>query len=78
MMYADERYKKDAKFKMLVDTLHQQIRLLEFTPTEIREAAMLAQVHYEMINPRPIKVSSDLERHFEMLKNMPTSEEFYK
>lgn len=43
-------------FRALVDQLHQQIRLANYTPTEIREAAMLAQIQYESYVPRPVFV----------------------
>jgi hypothetical protein len=42
-----DRYLTDAVFHQLVDTLHALISQAEFTPTEIREAAMLAQILYE-------------------------------
>jgi hypothetical protein len=48
-----ERYQRDANFKMLVDMLTDQIVCLEYTPTELREAAMLAALRYELIHARP-------------------------
>ncbi len=60
MRYPDERYKHDAQFKMLVDTLYKMIKDVQFTPTEIREACLLAQIHYEYDNPRPIMVSPEM------------------
>lgn len=46
MMTVVERYLRDAEFHALVDTLHAQIQHAKFTPTEIREAAMLAHVKF--------------------------------
>lgn len=46
-MTPNERYKYDPLFKALVDMLHFHIKEARYTPTEIREAAMLAQIHYE-------------------------------
>jgi hypothetical protein len=43
----------DAGFHMLVDMLYGFIMKYEFSPTEIREAAMYAAVKYEMTNRRP-------------------------
>ena len=47
------RYEQDPFFHQLVDMLHSQIVEARFTPTEIREAAMLAQIMYEELNPNP-------------------------
>jgi hypothetical protein len=49
-----DRYKRDPAFRTLVDTLYMQIHDANFTPTEIREAAMLAQILYEERVLRPI------------------------
>lgn len=38
-------------FHNLVDVLHAEIIAAHFTPTEIREAAMLAQILYEERRP---------------------------
>ncbi len=53
MMKMHERYMNDPKFHALVDMMLSVIMNGEFTPTEIREAAMLAQIRYEEIKPRP-------------------------
>jgi hypothetical protein len=52
-MTGEERYRHDPQFKMLVDMIHSMISKLEYTPSEIRDAAMLAAIHYEMLNIRP-------------------------
>jgi hypothetical protein len=49
-----ERYERDPWFHALVDALHHHIREARFTPTEIREAAMLAQIFYEERHPRHV------------------------
>ena len=51
-MKMHERYMNDPKFHALVDMILSVIMNGEFTPTEIREAAMLAQIRYEEIKPR--------------------------
>ena len=43
-----EKYENDAQFKMLVDTMTKAIIDANFTPSEMREAAVLASVHYEL------------------------------
>lgn len=42
-----ERYERDAHFRTLVDTIWALIDRAEYTPTEIREAAILAQIKVE-------------------------------
>ena len=44
------RYHRDPMFHHLVNSLFVQIREARYTPTEIREAAMLAQIMYEETN----------------------------
>ena len=39
-----ERYHRDTQLKMLVDSLDMQIHRAQFTPTELREAAILAAI----------------------------------
>ena len=47
-----ERYNTDAAFRILVQTLYACLDRAEYTPTEIREAAMLAQIMYEETHVR--------------------------
>lgn len=51
-MTPQDRYHRDPMFRHLVDVLEHQIREAHYTPTEIREAAMLAQIRYESTNVR--------------------------
>lgn len=46
------RYMNDATFRTLVDSLTKLIREAKITPTELREACLLAQIHYEQLNER--------------------------
>lgn len=43
----DARYREDAKFRQLVDTMEAHMHAADFTPTEMREAALLAAINYE-------------------------------
>jgi hypothetical protein len=49
-----ERYLRDPQFAHMVNTFLQAIEELKYTPTEIREAAMLAAVMYSQRHPAPI------------------------
>jgi hypothetical protein len=51
MLDVRERYESDYRFRQMVDMMESLIREMEFTPTEIREAAMLAQMKYEQYAP---------------------------
>ena len=53
MMNIRDRYHNDLSFNRLVDMMRACIERAEFTPTEIREAAMLAQIMYEETHVRP-------------------------
>lgn len=43
----EARYHRDVHFKTLVDMMEKMVHACDFTPTELREAAILAAVHYE-------------------------------
>lgn len=47
MMTPEERYYHDPMFHRLVDMMHNEIINARYTPSELREAAMLAAIHYE-------------------------------
>jgi hypothetical protein len=55
-MTPEERYHRDPQFKMLVDTLELHIHRAQFTPTELREAAILAAIKYECRTVRPLRI----------------------
>ena len=47
------RYDRDPQFRTLVDVLTDAIARCDYTPTEVREAAMLAAIRYETLYARP-------------------------
>lgn len=55
MMSPQERYERDPMFKQMVDIMESVIAQAGMTPTEIREAAVLACIHYEMRHPSPVR-----------------------
>lgn len=54
MMKIHERYRDDPLFRRMVELLVGMIEAGQITPTEAREAAMLAQIMYEDRHPRPV------------------------
>jgi len=60
MLTPEERYRRDTEFKALVDLIYSWIVRCRYTPTEVREAAMLAAVHYAMlqVEPRTLRAPS--------------------
>src|SRR4051812_45974744 len=52
MMTPHERYLNDPLFHRLVELLYLELQNGALTPTEIREAAVLAQIRYEQERPR--------------------------
>jgi len=52
MLIPEERYLRDTAFRTIVDMLEHLIREAKYTPTELREACILAAIHYEMTKPR--------------------------
>jgi hypothetical protein len=51
---AESRYQRDPLFKQVVDAMESHIEALLLTPTELREAAMLACIKFELRHPRPM------------------------
>jgi len=55
MISPDEKYRRDTQYRMLVDAMEAMIHQAQFTPSEIREAAIYAAIRYERTRPpRPI------------------------
>ena len=50
-MDANDRYFSDPLFHALVDYLTKEIERLKLSPSEIRDAAMLACIRFEMTRP---------------------------
>jgi hypothetical protein len=66
-----EKYMNDPEYHHLVMTLERLIEQARFTPSELREACMLAAINCEMrhvhgskIDPRAMDALDTLERHF--------------
>lgn len=66
-----EKYMNDPEYHHLVNTLERMIEQARFTPSELREACMLACINYEMrhvrdhqIDPRAEAAFMELDRFF--------------
>ncbi len=68
MQNPEWRYQNDAQFHMLVDMLESFVEQAQFSPSELREAATLAAIHYEMRHVRPIYIAMR-DPHDKMLDN---------
>jgi hypothetical protein len=55
----EKRYREDAEFRSLVDVMESMIQQARFTPTELRQAVMLAAIRYEMRTVRDIYVDPE-------------------
>ncbi len=71
MMSAHERYKTDAQFRFLVDAILGALHQAEYTPSEVREAAILACIKYEMTHLKAMRMTLDHEagRHLQALES---------
>jgi hypothetical protein len=58
MQTIEYRYNNDPMVHALVDSLEKSIHDLQFTPSEIRECAMLAAIHYEQRRPPQINIGA--------------------
>ena len=65
-----KKYACDPTYRQLVDTMEHMIHSHQFTPSEMREMAVLASIHYEMKNPSPMILYINKE-------DMPKFKELY-
>jgi hypothetical protein len=65
MKTLDQRVLDDPQFAALVKHFEMFYETLQFTPSEIREAALLAQMRHEMRYPRLTYFSEDVMREIE-------------
>lgn len=74
MMPLRDRYHSDPAFKMLVDMMVHHIFQCQYTPSEMREAAMLASIIYEELNYRQmVFINDDIELHLRAIHEKLTA-----
>ena len=61
LMSPEERYQCDPWFHRLVDMLTHFIIEAKFTPSELREAAILAAIRYELFTTRGPMIKPSVE-----------------
>lgn len=59
MKTPEQKYMYDPEYRMLVDLLENAIYRNQYTPSEIREAAMFACIKYEMNQPIRTMINHD-------------------
>ena len=57
----------DPEYHQLVNMLESFIERAHFTPSELREAAILASINYEMRHVREIKIDPELSHALDVL-----------
>lgn len=62
-----EKYMNDPEYHRLVDMLEQFVEYARFTPSELREASVLACINYEMRHVRDITIDPRTEEAFRVL-----------
>lgn len=59
-----EKYRNDPAYRQIVNTIEHCLEYGQFTPSEIREACMLACINYEMRRVRTYFIPSDEYEQF--------------
>lgn len=62
-----EKYMNDPEYHQLVTTLESFIERALFTPSELREACVLASINYEMRHIRSIQIDPRLAEALQVL-----------
>ena len=62
-----EKYMNDPEYHQLVNMLESFIERARFTPSELREAAVLASINYEMRHVRDFAIDPRTNEAFRIL-----------
>lgn len=69
-----EKYLNDPQYHSLVQMLEGFIEEARFTPSEIREAAILACINYEMRHVRGCTINPEVESALHVLEEFATAQ----
>lgn len=64
-----EKYMNDPEYNHLVKTLEMMIEQARFTPSELREAVILACINYEMRHIREMQIDPRTDEALRVLEN---------
>lgn len=67
-----EKYMNDPEYHQLVDMLENFIERAQFTPSELREASVLACINYEMRHVREVTIDPHAAEAFRILDEFTT------
>jgi hypothetical protein len=67
-----EKYMNDPEYHHLVNMLEQFIERASFTPSELRQACVLASINYEMRHIRDLHIDPRLEESLRILDDFVT------
>ena len=67
MMSPKDKYMNDPQFNNLVNMLESLIQQAQFTPSELREACVLASINYEMKHIRQMQIDPRIEDSLRIL-----------
>lgn len=70
-----ERYLNDAQYRALVDIMEAHLHMAHFNPSEMREAAMMASINFEMRRIRPILITPEVESAIKTLQGYVNKED---
>jgi hypothetical protein len=78
MMTPEQKYNSDAHYRMLTDAIEAQLHYAHFTPSEVRECALLAAIHFERRHFHRTVISQGLGNPFpeEVRRAMKTLEDW--
>lgn len=67
-----EKYMNDPEYHHLVQLMESFIERARFTPSELREACVLASINYEMRHVRESQIEPEVLHAFEILDRFTT------
>ena len=72
MQTARDRYNNDVTYRRVVDTMTHMLNTAQITPSEMREAAVLASINHESMTIRRwhIDLTPDLHRRLDEMHSM--------